>query len=50
MLEWSWGVEKSTEYTYDMEFDGGRDENQVVLICTPVTIYHYDAYDVATGT
>ena len=50
MLEWSWGVEKSTEYTYDMEFDGGRDSNQVVLICTPVTIYHYDAYDVATGT
>ena len=33
-----------------MEFDGGRDSNQVVLICTPVTIYHYDAYDVATGT
>ena len=32
-----------------MEFDGGRDSNQVVLICTPVTVYHYDVYDVATG-
>lgn len=50
MLEWSWGVEKETEFTYDMEFDGGRDSNQVVLICTPVTIYHYEAYDVETKT
>lgn len=43
--EWSSEVAKSTEYEYAMEFETGRDYNQVLLLRTPVIVYNYDVWD-----
>lgn len=47
--EWSQNVEKEITWTYEMEFDAGRESNRVVLIYTPVIVYSYDVYNAATG-
>lgn len=39
--EWSKETEMTTEYSYDMEFEIGRNSNQVLLIRTPVIVYNY---------
>lgn len=43
--EWSSEVAKSTEYEYTMDFETGRDYNQVLLLRTPVIVYNYDVWD-----
>ncbi|MGN1002764.1 MAG: fibronectin type III domain-containing protein, partial [Oscillospiraceae bacterium] len=47
--EWSKSMEMETTWTYEMEFDAGRESNQVVLIYTPVIVYSYNVYNAATG-
>ena len=40
--EWSQTNETSTSYTTSISFETGSGSNQVVLICTPAIVYHYD--------
>lgn len=49
-LEEEWSNEYSIEHSYEygMNFTAGPDSNQVVVIRTPVIVYHYKVWD-ATG-
>ncbi|MDY3280861.1 Ig-like domain repeat protein, partial [Dysosmobacter sp.] len=39
--EWSNSVEMTTSYETSIEYEAGSGSNQVVMICTPVIVYHY---------
>ena len=43
--EWSTSVEMSTSYDTSIEYEAGSGSNQVVMICTPVIVYHYSILD-----
>lgn len=48
--EWSSEVAMSTEYEYTMDFETGRDYNQVLLTRTPVIVYTYEVIDSGGNT
>ena len=43
--EWSKTNETSHTYTTSISYEAGSGSNQVVMISTPVTLYHYDVLD-----
>ncbi len=43
--EWNETVTVGTEFETAIDFDAGRESNQVVMMCTPVIVYNYVVQD-----
>ena len=42
--EWEWEFAKEQSATHTISFEGGAQENNVVVFANPVTLYEYDTY------